>query len=330
MPNTNDLVARYLQAVRFWLPRATRHDILAEIAEDLQSQIDDRAAALGRPLSEAEVSEILKQRGRPMIVASSYLPQSQLIGPALFPVYVFVLKAVALGYFLPWILVWFGFLIFYPRFLVEHSGLHPFSILWTLAWSLFGIITVGFAIIDRTSTRSKLACSWDPRKLPRVREKKGRRKAEAIAGIVFGLLWIVWLFLIPSRPYLILGPPGFFLRFSSLWRPVYPWIIVLAIAGLLRSTLILLRNLPEWAYQVSQLVAICLQALIVAMLLRAGSTWFVASTQPPVEWLPIANLACHFCLGGMAIALVIAFFVHASKAVHAWLRPPGNTVTPMA
>lgn len=44
MPS-KDLLARYLQAVGFWLPRAAKDDILAEISEDLHSQIDDRAAA---------------------------------------------------------------------------------------------------------------------------------------------------------------------------------------------------------------------------------------------------------------------------------------------
>jgi hypothetical protein len=43
MPS-NDMLARYLEAVGFWLPRATKQGILAEISEDLRSQIEDRSA----------------------------------------------------------------------------------------------------------------------------------------------------------------------------------------------------------------------------------------------------------------------------------------------
>ena len=37
-----ELVDRYLQAVKFWLPRHQKDDILAELSADLQSQIEDR------------------------------------------------------------------------------------------------------------------------------------------------------------------------------------------------------------------------------------------------------------------------------------------------
>ena len=40
-PST-DLIDRYLQAVGFWLPRDQKQDILAEISEDLRSQLEDR------------------------------------------------------------------------------------------------------------------------------------------------------------------------------------------------------------------------------------------------------------------------------------------------
>jgi hypothetical protein len=57
-----DLINRYLQAVKFWLPKNQKQDIIAELAEDLRSQIEDREAELGRQLNESEVAELLKQR----------------------------------------------------------------------------------------------------------------------------------------------------------------------------------------------------------------------------------------------------------------------------
>src|SRR5262249_2204644 len=84
---TMDLFHRYFHAVNIRLPKAQKQDIIAELSEDIRSQIDEKEAALGRKLTETEVEAILKQLGRPVMVANRYLPQQYLIGPLLFPVY---------------------------------------------------------------------------------------------------------------------------------------------------------------------------------------------------------------------------------------------------
>jgi hypothetical protein len=70
-----------LQAVKFWLPKAQKQDITAELAEDIRSHIDEKEA-------------------------ERYLPQRHLIGPVLFPIYRFVLKLVLFVYLVPWLVVW--------------------------------------------------------------------------------------------------------------------------------------------------------------------------------------------------------------------------------
>lgn len=70
-----DLIERYLHAVKFWLPKAERDDILAELSEDIRLQIEEREKELGRPLDDGEVAAILKRRGDPGSVASRYLPR---------------------------------------------------------------------------------------------------------------------------------------------------------------------------------------------------------------------------------------------------------------
>jgi hypothetical protein len=87
-----ELIDRYLQAVKFWLPKNQKQDIIVELSEDLRSQVEDREAELGRKLNESEVADLLKQRGRPVLVANRYKSQQHLIGPVLFPIYVFVLR----------------------------------------------------------------------------------------------------------------------------------------------------------------------------------------------------------------------------------------------
>ncbi|MEO6873065.1 MAG: hypothetical protein ABI233_12725 [Chthoniobacterales bacterium] len=66
------LLDRYLTAIKFWLPKKQRDDIAAELAANLQSEIEDRAAERGRPLTDEEVGALLKQHGSPILVASRY------------------------------------------------------------------------------------------------------------------------------------------------------------------------------------------------------------------------------------------------------------------
>jgi hypothetical protein len=92
------VIDRYLAAVGENLPRRQRDDILRELADDLHAQADDRADALGRPLTDDEQADLVRAFGEPMAVASRYRPDDRglafgrrLIGPELFPSYLRVL-----------------------------------------------------------------------------------------------------------------------------------------------------------------------------------------------------------------------------------------------
>jgi len=87
-----DLLERYLQAVGQYLPAATKADTLAELQANLLAQIDERVEELGRPLTEAETADVLRAHGKPELVALRYLPQRSLIGPTIFPFYLFTLR----------------------------------------------------------------------------------------------------------------------------------------------------------------------------------------------------------------------------------------------
>ena len=89
-----DLLDRYVKAVNSFLPLEKQDDIVKELSANLQAQMDDREAQLGRPLSEIEQEAILQQHGHPMMVAGHYQINQgtlvfgrQLIGATLFPLY---------------------------------------------------------------------------------------------------------------------------------------------------------------------------------------------------------------------------------------------------
>ncbi|HEY6181159.1 MAG TPA: hypothetical protein VIW67_02875 [Terriglobales bacterium] len=58
-----ELIERYLQAVKFWLPKEQKQDILAELSEDINSQVEEKESELGRSLNQAEVEAILSSAG---------------------------------------------------------------------------------------------------------------------------------------------------------------------------------------------------------------------------------------------------------------------------
>ncbi len=186
-----DLIDRYLQAVRFWLPKTNRQeDLLAELGEDLRSQIEDKETELGHPLDKAEMAAILKRCGSPMMVAGRLGPQRHLIGPALFPIYEFVLKMVLL-----WILVPVFIFIVGPVNVANSGGNWGLAVASTLGdlWSgLFiaaGIITLVFAIIERTNAHLGTEIKWDPLKLPPVR--KDERKPSLLKAALRIRIWIL-------------------------------------------------------------------------------------------------------------------------------------------
>src|SRR6266849_9436125 len=157
------IVDRYLQSVKNCLPRAQADDIIKELSENISSQLEDKEGELGRPLTDAEVETILKQHGHPLLVASRYRQEQrnvsfggQIIGPALFPFYIRVLKF-NLGLTSVILLVIFTALFASG----QPVGTFPQVFVYQLLIQ-FAIVTLIFWLMDKHFTR--FPDSWDPRK----------------------------------------------------------------------------------------------------------------------------------------------------------------------
>ncbi|MBV8632484.1 MAG: hypothetical protein JOZ83_16265 [Silvibacterium sp.] len=304
---STDLVDRYLQAVGFWLPRSQKQDILAEISEDLRSQIEDRETELGRTLTESEVAEILKQRGRPIFVAGQFLPQRSLIGPALYPIYIFVLKIVALCYLIPWLATWFGILIFHRAEATANLSRdwHTLPTLWTVVFTQFGIVTLIFAAIDRASAKGTCMNDWDPRKLPKVKvETPTKRRVNAVACLVFAVLGLVWVLAIPDNPFLILGPAAAFLTGAPIWHSVYWPLVALAVATIFEHAFVLAWPHLTWFPPTFRIATTLLSAWIVGVLLRT-QTYLLPADQKFAQVAGIVNVCILISVGIWGICLVV-------------------------
>jgi len=237
-----ELLERYLEAVRKHLPWERQDDIIAELRANLEAQLEEKEAALGRPLTTAEMEDWLKTLGLPIQVAAGYQPQRYLIGPGFFPIYWYVLK-MALG----WAAVIYSIVTVVTLFAqtipsaTEWVGAVvriPWVLMITAAW-----VTAIFAAVEFWAPRkgidaigfSAAKSGWTPGTIPPIasrgmEEKKPRSYAQAVAEVVFGILFLGWLLLLPNHPWLIMGPGSYILRVSpyelspALWQ--FFWCVV--------------------------------------------------------------------------------------------------------
>ncbi len=240
---TVDLFERYLQAIRRYLPWRRQADILAELRANLESQLEDREAELGRPLTEGEMVDWLKQLGSPMHVAMRYQPQQYLIGPAVFPMYWYVLRMAV-----PLVAVIYtvvnGLLIATQAggapSIAEAISRMPSVLIMVAAWVTAVFVGLEFAAAHYPNVRlpiSGLSRDWSPLTLPPLEKveaagKKPKSYAQAVAEVIFGFLFLVWLTLIPHHPSLLMGPAAGILhsspfRLAPVWWDFYRIVVIL-------------------------------------------------------------------------------------------------------
>lgn len=194
---TADLIQRYLQAVRFWLPKKQQDDILLELSQDLNAQVEEQEERLGRKLNDLEVETMLRRRGSPIQVANGYLPQQSLIGPLLFPIYAFVLKIVTLCMLIPAAVGVIAGIISGPvTHLVKGGWEPPFAHvggqLWTAWFSAMAVVTLAFAVLERTQVKAEILEKWDPSKLPPLRPKHMIPRSSSAIEVAVNLCVLVW------------------------------------------------------------------------------------------------------------------------------------------
>ncbi|MSR56683.1 MAG: hypothetical protein EXS05_03290 [Planctomycetaceae bacterium] len=248
-----NLLDRYLKGVRSFLSSSQTDDILRELSENITAQMDDQAAELGRPLTEAEQESILKQHGHPMLVAGRYQQDQRslafgrvLIGPPLFPLYVKVL--------------WFNLgitAIACPvvTLALGKPLLQAVPAILSQLLIQFGIVTLIFSVafIAAQKHLARFPDRWDPRRplaaLPLMKDESRVPRVESFAQLVALAVLLSWLLAVRHSAGLIFDPATDVFRLGPAWQPMNPTIVLLTLAGMVQACVNLLR--PDWKWLAS-------------------------------------------------------------------------------
>ncbi len=330
------LLDRYLASVRSALPEAQRDDIINELSENLRSQIDDREAEQNRSLTDAEIESILKQHGHPLVVAARYRQDNrsltfgrELIGPALFPFYLRVLKFnLGITTLIPAII--FIALYFTGESLTAGRIIPAFLYQFLIQ---FTIVTGIFAGAD--NHWKKHPDSWDPWGLKHVwhpaltlqKEPKlspGTKTDpprvspfDSVAQIVGMVVGLAWLHVAQNAPFLIFGPGAQFLRLAPVWHLFYMPVVALFIAGILQAATNVFR--PTWVrlYLVYNIVNDAAWMTIIFFLLRAGHWVVLADSAVNSEGyrrtVDILNQVLVYSLAGLLAATMYNLYRHTRR-----------------
>lgn len=291
-----ELLERYLQAVRKHLGWKRQDDIIAELRANLEAQLEDKEAELGRPLTGAEIEAWLQQLGSPLQVAARYQPQQYLIGPALFPIYRLVLRLV---------MAWCAVLYAIAKTVeIVANGLGPDALagaVFHLPWVLFinaAVVTLIFAIVERSGAQipekfvrgAAMGNDWphvpvSPFSAQLDKAKKPKTYAQAVIEVIFGWIVLVWLLLVPHFPILLLGPGVVILKvapyqLAPVWWTFYWCIVVLNATELAWRVIDLLQERWQGPHQAQHLVKKALGLVPLLVVLAAPDRVLIVLKNP--------------------------------------------------
>lgn len=318
-----EVLDRYLEAVGGWLPREQRADIVAELAEDVRSEIEERQRELGRPLSDDEVAALLKRRGHPMSVAEGYLPARHLIGPAALPFYWRTVKIVVA------VIVALS-AVLYAIFSGPARAAVPalsgvgiwvwLSVVFALAY--VGLFTVIFALVERRQRRAQATGAWDPRDPdgltvtdPDAAARRSMR-GNAVAEVAADLLVLSWWLGVQSAAMPELG-----IVLTPVWQSLHWPIAVYLVAAIAVGLADAIR--PSWTRpRILARLAVDAFALLLTLVLLGGSPW-VQVTAAAVPAATAGTIERWMNLTWLLTLLFIAVFC-LTRIVRLWLRLSGG------
>lgn len=309
-----ELLDRYIQAIKMMLPPDKMDDIAAEVRSNLESQAEDQAMALGRDLRPEELSALMKQHGHPAKVACRYHdePRRGLISPALFPFYWFTLRAV--------FALWVTIRIIVAVFALQGSSAAGTILLRLgrdilLAGFFIGAgVTLLFAVWEHLEYKFRYSERWKPESLPPVpppnRQPQKLRPMVKIAG---GIVWLIFFALALYSPWFfwVWGGRGVFSPSEALYAMRFPlWL--LALFGISQSWLSCTRFAAAKWRRFLRAGVIVAGVVLAIFLLRTGDLLVAGANWDPTQGKSLATLNQMFA-GALVLACIVSGLVCARE-----------------
>jgi len=318
-----DLIDRYIAAIRRNLPRNRAEDIAAELRDLFATRVEDQEDALGRALSPDEVKALLKEFGHPLVVAARYRRHQWLIGPNVFPFYLSVLRIV-----LSVIVVVLG-VAAVANLLFNHHGVlraiaQTLASLWMSALVSAAIVTIVFAVLERSGFPADHVRDWNPAQLPDVKDRRPGTWESAIE-VAFSIAVLIWWSGLVRLP-LGAGGPGFRIATAPVFATLY-WPIFALIAARL------VHNLVQWLRPRWRRTRVALAALttvgglaLLAMLYGAGQLATVVPTGIDAHHAAALQASVNLAIRIAIVATAIIWMLHFLQGLYrlSWnarLRP---------
>jgi hypothetical protein len=306
--SNQELLDRYIHSVKLllMLPADKMDDIAAEITSNLQSLVDDRESELGRELSRDELSAILKQHGHPMQVAARYRdrPARGLIGPEVFPLYWFTLRAI----FAFWVTIRVIVTVFeFQGAATAGSILLRFGRDVLLAGVIIGAgVTLLFAVMEYRQSMLRFSQRWKPESLPPIPPVPKPWQPRPVVQMTSGVVWLIFFGMALFVPGLfwVWGGRGVFSPSEAVYAMRLPmWL--LAVFGVSLSWLGYTRfATAEWRRFL--LTAVVAAGLALALfLLRGGDLLVAGPNWGPTQAKSLATLN-QMISGVLVLACVFA------------------------
>lgn len=302
------ILKQYLMSIKVYLPREQRSDIINELSENLLMKMEETEVERGRPLTELEQVAILKKHGDPIVVAGRYGATQrcvtfgrQLIGPGLYPIYIWIL----------W-LHWGITFIIHTYLAISKGTLGAGGFLigiggFLIAASIqFACVTLVFVILEIYHRKSgQFWCFHLEHLQPISRWQSG-------VGLVFWAIYSLYWSAVPHFPTLIFGAtPG--LELAPVWHTFYWPILLLLLAGVVQRVVNLLC--PDWNWlQPAVRLVINIISLSILYFLLSGYPYVLvadaAAATPEAE--QVAFAINEIIWWGLLVGFSIYWFINGS------------------
>ncbi len=323
-----NLLDKYIIEIGKKLPRKNRIDLQTEIRSTIEDMLEDRSRTAKRPVDNQMIEEVLAEYGSPTKVAEAYHATQYVIGPQLYPFFIFVVKIV-LGVLLAVTLA--GFLWEYHA---NPAGPGFFKALGQFAFQFFGGATAAlgniglvFAILERVLPNSEFDETkeeWKPSDLNAEPDPDQVSRGETIIEIIFTFLGLAVLNLAPE---LI----GFAYRSDSSWMYIpalsdaffryMPFINLLGVLSIVLAVFLLRQGVWQFATRFINLV-IELGGITLAGIMLSGPS-LIKFSVADLASTPVAGSAetlVQLVQLAPKIILVILIIVQSVEAVQTILK----------